>query len=373
MSFPSRGRALSQPAATLEGMREPTGTEDLDRDDTCPDDTRPDDGRSEGAASLDGVARRLAQILLGRDRVVSDPTGAELDFEPVLEIRPLGAPRPAPEVWAVDGGQALVADARCLQVFVTRTALVCFRDGSCVVEEEGPFRAHLLGAEPVSEAAPGQDPAGAGSDGPRVDVNFLRDRAEWESVGAAVERAGPGALVLVDGDLVPDWRMPDDVVPGLIERAGAQGIVVAGVTKHSSLSRGGAPLVGQLEWEAADSLGPRSRWWVPVGRTRKGSRWPDIRVVVARLDPDSRYAFRVDLPAGVDPETALGALAAVSDDAAFPGYPYPLSVADRLAACPGWLRAETWLALDEALEAAGVPADTRARAFDDRHRMMERH
>lgn len=344
-------------------MREPVGTEDLG-----PQDVRPD-----GPASLDGVARRLARILLGQDRVIADPAGAELDFEPVLEIRPLGAPRPAPEVWAADGGQALVADARCLQVFVTRTALVCFRDGSCVVEEEGPFRAHLLGADPVPEGAQGQDPAPGGSDGPRVDVNFLRDRGEWESVGVAVERAAPGALVLVDGDLVPDWRLPDDVVPGLIERAAADGVVVAGVTKHSSLSRGGAPLVGQLEREAADSLGPRSRWWVPVGRTRHGSRWPDIRVVVARLDPDARYAFRVDLPAGVDPETALGAIAAVSDDAAFPGYPYPLSVADRLAACPGWLRAETWLALDEALEAAGVPAETRARAFDDRHRMMERH
>ena len=346
---------LSHGAATLEGMSQPAGTVDLGSRDTT---------------SIEGVAGRLARILLGRDRVVSDPTGAELDFEPVLEVRPLGGPSPAPEVWAVDGGQALVADARCLQVFVTRTALVCFRNGSCVVEEEGPFRAHLLGAGAPPEGVP---EGGAGPDGARVDVNYLRDRAEWETVGTAVDRAAPGALVLVDGDLVPDWRVPEDAVPGLIERARARGIVVAAVTKHSSLSRGGAPLVGQLEQEAADAFGSRSRWWVPVGRTREGSRWPDIRVVVARLDPDARYAFRVDLPAGVDPEAALGALAAVSDDAAFPGYPYPLSVADRLAACPGWLRAETWLALDEALEAAGVPAETRARAFDDRHRMMERH
>src|SRR5690348_18108984 len=39
-------------------------------------------------------------------------------------------------------------------------------------------------------------------------------------------------------------------------------------------------------------------------------------------------------PSSADPEAALGALSAVSDDAAFPGYPYPLSVADKLAACP---------------------------------------
>jgi hypothetical protein len=318
--------------------------------------------------SLSEVAGRLAGILLGRDRTVTDPSASELEFEPVLEPRQLGAPGRSPEVWAVDGGQALVADARCLQVFVTRSALVCFRDGRCVVEEEGPLHAHLLGA---GEA--GGQPTPGLREGAPVDVNLLRDREEWMAVAAAVDRAVPGSVVLVDGDLVPDWRIPADLVPGIIERATARGVSLAAVTKHSSLARGGAPLIGQLELEAARLFGPRIRWWVPLGRTREGSRWPDLQVVVARLDPDARYAFRVDLPSGSDPEAVVTAVAGVSDDAGFPGYPYPLSVADRLAACPGWLRAETWLALDEALEQAGVSAETRERAFDDRHRMMERH
>jgi hypothetical protein len=235
-----------------------------------------------------------------------------------------------------------------------------------VVEEEGPLRAHLLGGGDADPAVPDL-PEGAS-----VDVNLLRDREEWAAVASAVERAAPGSVVLLDGDLVPDWRIPTTVVPELIRRAGQGAVSLAAVTKHSSLSRGGAPLIGQLEIEAAGLFGPRSRWWVPVGRTRDGSRWPDLQVLVARLDPDARYAFRIDLPAGCDAEAVLRALASVSDDAAFPGYPYPLSIADRLAACPGWLRAETWLALDEALEHAGVPAETRERAFDDRHRMMER-
>ena len=53
----------------------------------------------------------------------------------------------------------------------------------------------------------------------------------------------------------------------------------------------------------------------------------------------------------------LGALSALSDDAAFPGYPYPLAAVDRLAACPGWLRADIRNQLDELLERAGVPFD----------------
>jgi hypothetical protein len=68
----------------------------------------------------------------------------------------------------------------------------------------------------------------------------------------------------------------------------------------------------------------------------------------------------------------LGQLSALADDAAFPGYPYPLSVADRLAACPGWLRDDVRSRLSEYLDRAGVPAEVQERAFADRHRLMER-
>ena len=72
------------------------------------------------------------------------------------------------------------------------------------------------------------------------------------------------------------------------------------------------------------------------------------------------------------PAQVLGALCALADDAAFPGYPYPLSVADRLAACSGWVRDEVWDQIRAGLDRAGVPADVQERAFADRHRLMER-
>jgi hypothetical protein len=97
-----------------------------------------------------------------------------------------------------------------------------------------------------------------------------------------------------------------------------------------------------------------------------------LQVVAARLDPDARFAFRIDLPAEVDAETVLSSLVAVSDDAGFPGYPYPLTVADRLAACPSWLREEVRMQLDDLLDRAGVPWEVRQRAFADRHNLMER-
>jgi len=330
---------------------------------------------SSTTSSLEAAATRLALLLTAPGGPVGDwadgPGGME--YEPVVELRPLTRTAAPADVWAVDGGQALVADARCLQLLVTRAARVRFRDGRCVLEDEGELRAALLGGDEGRAAV-----AGLGVSVPAdtsIDVNLLRDGWEWEAVERCLLDAEPGALVLVDGDLQPDWRIPSTYLADLLTEASAKRVLLAAVTKRSSLARGGAPLLGQLEVEAATRFGPRALWWAPVARTRAdvhAESGAGLQVVVARLDPDARFAFRVDLPADADPEAALGALSALSDDAAFPGYPYPLTVADRLAACPGWLRHEVRLQLDDLFDRAGVPHEVRERAFADRHDLMER-
>jgi hypothetical protein len=239
-----------------------------------------------------------------------------------------------------------------------------------VSEEEGAPQLWLLGLG-EERAALSRSGAPVAADAP-VDINLLRDWREWSLVASSVSACAPGGMVLVDGDLQPDWRIPSSWLAALLSEAGRRRVTLVGVTKHSSLSRGGAPLLGQLERSAAAELGARACWWVPVARTRPDAG-PGILVVVARLDPDARFAFRVDLPASApDPEHVLSALCALADDAAFPGYPYPLSVVDRLAACSGWLREEMWDQIQALLDQAGVPVEVQERAFADRHRLMER-
>jgi len=325
-------------------------------------------------ATVAASGARLAELLQGGGDALREPGRSDIVFETSLQLTPLER-GPAPvDVWAVDGGQMLVADARCIQVYAARASRVRWRDGRCEVEDEGTMRVGLFG---MGEERRSLDLAGSGApiaaDSP-VDVNLLRDWLEWEAVAASVEAASPSGLVLVDGDLQPDWRISSAWLEQLLSRAEARHVVVAGVTKHTSLTWGGAPLPGRLERIADDELGPRACWWAPVGRTR-----PDvgagIRVVVARLDPDARFSFRIDLPGALvddDVPRVLGHLSSLSDDAAFPGYPYPLSVADRLAACPPHLRGEIWASIEEVLDSAGVPWDVRERAFADRHRLMER-
>lgn len=319
------------------------------------------------------AAERLAELLSGRADELSDPSGSDLEFFPTIEVQPLARLVPPPDCWAVDGGQALVADARCLQVVATRAARTRWQGAQCTLEEEGEPAVHVLagtGGGPQARrslAALGAPVA----PGAPVDVNLLRDWSEWRLVARCVEEAEPGALLLVDGDLQPDWRIPAQWLASLLVRSAERQVSLVGVTKHSSLARGGAPLVGQLELEAAAALGQRSCWWAPVARLRP-EVGPGLLVVVARLDPDARFAFRVDLMADADAPAVLGQLSGLADDAGFPGYPYPLSVADRLASCPGWLRDEIWGELDSALGAAGIGPDVRERAFTDRHRLMER-
>ncbi|HUR23543.1 MAG TPA: DNA double-strand break repair nuclease NurA [Acidimicrobiales bacterium] len=325
--------------------------------------------------TLEAAAARVATLLAGAGTGLSDRTLTSLEFEPTVSPLPLERNTPPADVWAVDGGQALVADARCLQVVATRASRVRFQRGSCVLEEEGELRAHVLaGADERTAAIAALDVPDMAAD-TAVDVNLLRDRWEWEAVERSVGDAEAGGLVLVDGDLLPDWRIPTGFIGRILARAAHRGVLVAGITKHSSLSRGGAPLVGQLEVEAAGILGPRALWWAPIAHSKTSDAADSaatLQVVAARLDPDARFAFRIDLPAGADPAAALGAISALCDDAAFPGYPYPLTVADRLAACPGWVRQEAGLRLDELLAQAGIAQEVRERAFSDRHRLMER-
>ncbi|MDQ6617905.1 MAG: DNA double-strand break repair nuclease NurA [Actinomycetota bacterium] len=319
--------------------------------------------------TIEQTAARLADLLTYAGGALNDPERHDLVFESDISLLPLTRLAPPADVWAVDGGQAVVADARCLQLVVTRAARGRWLDGRCVLEEEGELRPQLVGCgEERLALLAYQLPVRPDA---AVDIGLLRDWGEWQAVADSVEQAEWRAMVLLDGDLEPDWRIPPSYLTTLFERAAVRGVTVVGVTKHSSLARGGAPLLGQLERWAEQCLGPRAMWWARLATTRPDSG-PTRQILAARLDPDARFSFRVDLPLEADAEAVLGRLSALADDAAFPGYPYPLSVADRLAACPSWVRDDVRARLEDGLDAAGVPLDVRERAFTDRHRLMER-
>src|SRR5436305_8548907 len=124
--------------------------------------------------SLQHAATRLAELLTGRIAALSDPAGRDLVFEAEVNPRPLERRAAPADVWAVDGGQCVVADARCVQLLVTRAARVRYAAGERVLEDEGELKAHLPGVgqerESLAALGLGLDPQTS------VDANLLRDR-----------------------------------------------------------------------------------------------------------------------------------------------------------------------------------------------------
>ncbi|MDP9074692.1 MAG: hypothetical protein M3N98_11050, partial [Actinomycetota bacterium] len=204
------------------------------------------------------TAARLADLLTFGGGALADPDRHDLVFEDHLELRPLSRLGWPDDVWAIDGGQAVVADARCIQLVVTRAARARWRFQRPVLEEEGEMRPQLVGCgeERLAVVAFGMPVRPDAT----IDIGLLRDWGEWQAASRSIDQADPGALVLIDGDLQPDWRIPAAYLAALLDRAAAAGVTLVGVTKHSSLARGGAPLLGQLERQAEDLLGPRAMW-----------------------------------------------------------------------------------------------------------------
>src|ERR1700722_11268489 len=95
--------------------------------------------------TIEQTAARLAALLTYAGGALADPQRHDLVFEPEISLRPLVRLAPPADVWAVDGGQATVADARCLQLVVTRAARARWRNGRCVLEGEGELRPQMIG------------------------------------------------------------------------------------------------------------------------------------------------------------------------------------------------------------------------------------
>ncbi len=321
-------------------------------------------------ADLKETARDLARLLAGGGDGAVTLGEKESDLAPVEDSRPrlLKPASPSRQVWAVDGGQGIVADARAFSVVLIRTARVLMAEER-IFEEAASAELRLLWNAPSVPVGLRRLAA--------TDAGLLREAAEWEEVRRCVELADSGAMVMVDGDLRAAEGLGLDLVSSIARLAFDKEVDLVGVTKHSSLVRRGLPMAVSLEIEAArlPVLGERSRWWAPV---LISSSTDGLRrfVAYAKLDPLARFAFRVDClvaEGGWEKvEEVLGSLAAVSDDAAFPGYPYPLAVADRVAACPSWLLAELRGLLEGELMKEQVPVEVWERCVADRHRFMER-
>jgi hypothetical protein len=281
-------------------------------------------------------------------------------------------------VWAVDGGSCVVADGRSFQVAAFRAARVRFAGGETTVVDRPQLVVHAVSPEEMERLARSTLSELCGAEPERLPelprpVDALREWAEWSAVAETVREAEAGDLVLVDGSLHGGPLVPQVVVQRVHEAAVARGVSLAGVVKASTLYWGrNAPLVTLLKRRGDREVG-RARWAARISTDPVFGRLYVGDIFVAHLAPTAPHAFRVDVargPAGAD--AVLGRLAAIADDPAFVGYPYPLARAHQAARVTGYDVVDVRRSFRDALSRRGMAEDDIEMLFQDFHEVLNR-
>ena len=337
------------------------------------------------STGLDEAASFVVDLL---ERPGSDIRVAEgqlgLMEEVVVQGHPDGfhlepvAPAPPGTIWAVDGGSCFLADGRSFQVAAYRAARVRFAEDRTDRVEAPPLSVRALSGEEVRRISREVLTELCGAEPERLPelprpVDGFREWAEWREVARTVRESSPGDLVLVDGSLHGSPLVPPDVVRRVHQEAVAREVSLAGVVKASTLFWGrNAPLVTLLKRRADRELGPRT-WAARISTDPTFGRLYVGDIFVAHLAPTAPHAFRVDVARGpAPPEDVLARLAGASDDAAFPGYPYPLARAHQAARVSGYAVADLRRSFRDALSRCGMSEDDIEVLFQDFHEVLNR-
>lgn len=249
-----------------------------------------------------------------------------------LEFRPIN-PAPVPRgLAAVDGGSSVVLDARTSGLYAVRAGYTIRSDDDRFLDRI-PTKAYRTvtrrGFLSAWEGLRKLYAWGVVFETPALEPMRLvpcladdeRSLAEYNAARRALLELRRGDLLLLDGSLDSEERLGELRI-SLLERAREAGIPVASVTKDSTRTIGGVlPVTMEME-ELAVRRKVAAPWFVDVTEAL-GLADARSRVLVARFDARTP-AYRVDV-AGAPPEELVGALLECCNDAAYPGYPYPLA------------------------------------------------
>lgn len=268
-----------------------------------------------------------ARTLLG---AVDEPAGAR----PGFAFRALAPSTHDGVAAAVDGGQSVVADLGACGVVAVRAGFTVRRPGDRFDDRTTFDAVHVVvrrnahgqwsqWMRPYDAAGELEPPALAGPQWLRAWCDAERSLAEAAAARQALRELESGDLLLWDGSLAAEDAAPS-VLAKVHADARSRNVSLAGIAKDTSVSLGGLlPFTLELE-EAAQRAQAPARFWVDL--TDAVQAPTGLFVYGVRFDPRASV-YRVDVAAaaGQSPEESLERLAALANDVAFPGYPYPLA------------------------------------------------
>ncbi len=291
-------------------------------------------------------------------------------------------------VAAVDGSNSMILEAGLYSIAAVRAVVSCFAGGRREFLSATPIRLVRLGMEnevedfisiyercfgsPPESGLPGDDRSDA--------VGVIRDTLEHSAALHALDRIGAGDLLLLDGGLRVSHASHRPVLNDLLVKAGANGALVAGVSKHSTVTWGdGLPLVLSVD-RYARRCGIRPPYYVRIpeelmDRHRYG-QWQRGVVYVAKLHPRTPRAFKIEVPDYADEKAVrdtFQACAAYADDGRIPGYPYPLLDAHRKVRITEDIRENIYNDLIAEMNRTGMNREDFVQLFGDYHDEFNRY
>ncbi len=245
-------------------------------------------------------------------------------------------------VCAVDGSNTIVLDAGSFAVAAVRASVSAYAGGARLCHRTTPL--HIVTVNPGTgnedfdalfyECFHCSPKVHLDHDDPIRNTAVIRDTLEfWAAMEMAAE-LDTGDLIVLDGTLQVRHASHDEVVENLLNLCNLRGVLIAAVTKRTSLTWGGGhPIVPAAEGLARD-LGVGEPWYLRVSAAeglidrRETHLWKQRgEQYVARLHPRAQRAFKVEIPKYYSPELVeqvFSALAFFADDGRVTGYPYPL-------------------------------------------------
>ena len=244
-------------------------------------------------------------------------------------------------VTAVDGSNALILNAGSFTVAALRAVASCYACGKRTRRIITPLQLVSLGTDETGrdfcamfEDCFGYAPGAALGEDPAQSAAVIRDTLEYGIALEMAHRMEDGDLLLIDGALRVSHASHDPVLEDLLKVCDTKGILLAAVTKSTSLTWGdGHPIVPAVAG-LAGKYSVHGPWYtrLPVDGflldRQQQHMWQQRgNPYVALLHPRSQRAFKVDLPqhyAEEQVQQTFSALAAYADDGRITGYPYPL-------------------------------------------------
>ncbi|MCP3685619.1 MAG: DNA double-strand break repair nuclease NurA [bacterium] len=152
--------------------------------------------------------------------------------------------------------------------------------------------------------------------------------AELEMVNKVIDELEKGDIIVIDGTLEPNYTNETNYFEKIYKKVDEKGVLICGLAKTCSLlTDEGGTLTTML-----GKIGTAGKWYYyPIADIKKEDHKAEMYFVKLHEKSDHVFRFEIYNKQKENAVEVIEAVAMNSKDLTFPGYPYGLIFADRIA------------------------------------------